>query len=87
MGSDGLRTIRSRVYDMGQLPPQAEGFPVPMGRTGPGLNGNAPVLRGLGALMFRSVEEDPHLGHLGGVSVSLRTISSKVSPQAVQVKS
>ena len=36
------------------LPPQ-EGMPPPMGRTGPGLKGKAPVFRGLGTLIWRSV--------------------------------
>ncbi len=60
---------------------------MPMGRTGPGLKGNAPVFRGLGTLIWRSVAVDPHWGQAGDAASPVRTNSSNFSPQAVQRKS
>ena len=61
-------------------------MPPPMGRTGPGLKGKAPVFRGLGTLIWRSVAWEPHLGQAGDAP-SPATSSSNFFPQAVQRKS
>ena len=60
-------------------------MPLPMGRTGPGLYGKAPVFRGLGTQSCFSVAAELHLGQAG--TSSPKTRSSNLLPQAVQTKS
>ena len=60
-------------------------MPLPMGRTGPGLYGKAPVFRGLGTHICFSVAAELHLGQAG--TSSPKTRSSNFLPQAVQTKS
>ena len=60
-------------------------MPLPMGRTGPGLYGKAPVFRGLGTHSCFSVAAELHLGQAG--TSSPKTRSSNLLPQAVQTKS
>ena len=70
-----------------QPPPAAQegGMPLPMGRTGPGLYGKAPVFSGLGTHICFSVAGELHLGQAG--TSSPKTRSSNLLPQAVQTKS
>ena len=65
MGHEYLVSRGLHPYDAQLLlphPPAAHevGIPLPMGRTGPGLYGKAPVFNGLGALTWRSVAIEPH---------------------------